>query len=422
MCLHENIFVCQFERISRVKTTKKQGGSVLYVASHCLPFHANGYAFRTQELIKVAKKEGINFHIVTRPGYPWDRRDSRNKVKGYQTVIDGLVYNHIPGMGRNWPLFLYAFFAAKGIANFAQRLSIRCIHAASNHVNALPALLAARKLGVPFQYEVRGFWELSRAASNPLFTKTFAYKRGLYLEKFVARHADRVFCISYQVLIYIHQNFGIPLDRLRLLPNCVDEGEVVSQFIEPLNPCTIVYAGTLNHYEGLDILLHAVSEIHSRGIAIHLKVIGDGPSRKSLEELTRSLQLSEIVRFFGKIPREDVMQIITTSALVCIPRLPCEVCAIVPPLKLVEAMALAKPLVVPDLQVFRDEIGGDSAGLFFRPGDPSDLAQVLRTGLSSPEMLRRVGEGARSRVLQNRIWSKFVADIWPSEMRNCEKY
>ncbi len=50
------------------------------------------------------------------------------------------------------------------------------------------------------------------------------------------------------------------------------------------------------------------------------------------------------------------------SALVCLPRKPFEVCRIVPPIKLVEALAMAKPVIVPDLPVFRDELGNSGSG------------------------------------------------------------
>jgi len=50
----------------------------------------------------------------------------------------------------NRPVLQYALQAAPVVADMAKRHRVARIHAASNHVNALPALLAARRLGIPF--------------------------------------------------------------------------------------------------------------------------------------------------------------------------------------------------------------------------------------------------------------------------------
>ena len=93
---------------------------------------------------------------------------------------------------------LYAAQASAVLEAHARNTRAAVIHAASNHVNALPALIAARRLGLPFQYEMRGLWELTRASRQPGFKNSHNYHLGLELEGFVAAHADRVFVISEQ--------------------------------------------------------------------------------------------------------------------------------------------------------------------------------------------------------------------------------
>jgi glycosyltransferase involved in cell wall biosynthesis len=389
-----------------------KGSAILYVASHCQPYHPNGYAFRTQEILQASLDRGVAIHALTRPGYPWDRKDHATDPSGDVTLVDGVRYDHLPSLGRRWPLWIYAAIAAKKIAKFARARNVRAIHAASNHVNALPALLAAKQLGVPFHYEIRGFWEFSKAAADPQFEHSRRFGRGLALEQLVARGADRVFAISEQVSLYVRKHFGVHPERVSLLPNCVAAELMDRAPAATSEPGTIVYAGSLNDYEGLDLLLFALARLRSRGARWLLKIAGDGPARSALEALAADLQLSDSVKFFGRIPRDKARELMDRGSVVCLPRKPCRVCELVPPLKLVEAMAMGKPIIVPDSPVFQDELGNGVTGLFFRAGSSDSLAEVLDLALSQPEKLGKIGRAARDYIAGNRIWNHHLPGIW----------
>jgi glycosyltransferase involved in cell wall biosynthesis len=385
--------------------------SLLYVASHCLPRHANGYSIRTHEILVSLKKSGIKNHTLTRPGYPRDRDDFRSDSMA-ETHVDGICYHHINSLGRHWPTFIYAHFAAKKIASFARKRKIKLIHAASNHTNALPALIAAEQLGIPFQYEVRGFWELSKAAVRPEFQDSFRFRRGLRLERLVALRSNRIFAISEQVALYIREHFGIPPEKIVFLPNCVDEAILQAPIAKPLEANTIAYTGTLNDYEGIDLLIHACAQLRACGKPYVLKIAGDGPESFNLQRLAGELEMQESVFFLGKLSQKDSRHLLAQSAVVCIPRKPVEVCRLVPPMKLVEAMALGKPVIVPDLPVFRDELGPDFSDLFFKAGSSESLAQVLDAALSQPAKLIELGRLAREKVSKFRVWSQHLPKIW----------
>ena len=70
------------------------------------------------------------------------------------------------------------------------------IVAASDHVVGLSAANAARRLGIPFVYEMRGIWALSRAANNPGFELDPRFGVMMELERQCAEVADRVLAIS----------------------------------------------------------------------------------------------------------------------------------------------------------------------------------------------------------------------------------
>lgn len=388
-------------------------GSLLYVAASALPYHTSGYTTRTHEVACALRDLEPNVSVMTRPGYPWDRKDRAHDAQSTQTWIGGVRYQHAKDPANNRPVLQYALQAAKVVAEEAVRNRVAVIHAASNHVNALPALLAARQLGIPFQYEMRGLWELTRISRQPAFEGSQAYKQGLQLEALVARHADRLFVISEQLGNYVQSNWRVAPERIALLPNCVDPARITPAEAADAEPNTIGYAGSLIGYEGLDTLVDAVDALAKRGSVVRVNIVGDGEARGQLEAQVCRLGLADRIRFFGKMRPEAAREIVSRCALVCIPRKPFKVCQIVPPIKLVEALAMAKPVIVPDLPVFRDELGSGS-GWFFRAGDAQDLARVIERALGDEAALAVAGEKARLHAVTQRNWRDHVQGVLPS--------
>ena len=384
---------------------------LLYVPASSLPYHISGYTTRTHAVIRALRDAGTETHVLTRPGYPWDRKDRVAQPESEATVVDGVTYVHARGPANNRPVLLFALQASKVIAAVARKNRVTAIHAASNHTNALPALIAARKLGIPFHYELRGLWELTRVSRMPEFKGTQAYLQGLALEGLVARNADRVFIISSQLGHYLTDTWGIATERMTLLPNCIDPEHFIPADPDKVEPNTIGYAGSLMPYEGLDTLISATGLLKEQGTNLRVHIIGDGESKPLLEEQVQRLGLTDRIRFFGKVPPDSARELLGRCAVVCIPRKPFQVCEIVPPIKLVEALAMAKPVIVPDLPVFRDELGGAPVGWFFQSGDTIDLARVVQAALGNQEELVTRGLQARKYAVANRCWHHFVPQI-----------
>lgn len=398
-------------RHSNAPAYTPRAGSRLYVAASTLPYHISGYTTRTQAVVSAMLAADINVHAVTRPGYPWDRRDRLCDAASAQTKVGNVLYHHSRSPANNRPVMQYARQAAAVIAKHAEHHRVDLIHAASNHVNALPALLAARRLGIPFHYEMRGIWELTRISRQPEFEGSQAYLQGLQLEALVARNADHVYVISEQLGRYVAQQWGVDPRRMSLLPNCVDPSLIQPDSSAQVKPYSLGYAGSLINYEGLDTLINAVHRLATSGHRVSLTIIGDGEARDDLETQVQGLGIGDRVRFLGKLPPDKAREELARCAVVCIPRRPFLVCQIVPPIKLVEALAMGKPVIVPDLPVFRDELGGNPAGWFFQSGNDGDLADVIWHALGNPHVLEQKSRQARHYAVTQRNWNDFVASM-----------
>lgn len=422
--LHRQFTFGLLERLLRTGPRDRRSftpvrGRLLYVAQSARPYDINGYTARTHELL-LALQEESDVHVCTRCGYPWDRHREASPAREdgfFSTLVDTVRYLHLPAPRNNSLTAIYAGRAARSLEALCRKIRPAVIHASSNHVNALPALIVAKRLGIPFQYEIRGLWELSRLANNPDYKRSHNLALGLELEGYVARRADRVFVISEELARYARENWRIEENRLVLLPNCVNpqrftgEERTEQGHRHPI----LGYAGSLVAYEGLDVLLHALKLMESPP---RLEIVGDGAARVSLEALASSLGLGGTVTFFGRFSPQEAIRKLKSWDMVCLPRRADMVCRLIPPLKLVEAMAEAKAILVPDLPLFRAETG--NLGNFFEPQNPQSLAQVLENLLKNRDWTRQ-GKQNRQYVLERRLWRHFVPQI-PALANNRKKY
>jgi glycosyltransferase involved in cell wall biosynthesis len=328
---------------------------------------------------------------------------------------------------------LYVWQASRAIIRFAKLHKVLCIQVASNHVNALPALVAAKELGIPFYYEMRGLWELTRASRVPRFENSQGYQQGLELEGIVARHADRVYVISEQLGRFTQERWGIEVSKMALLPNCVSPDDfpvIASSSMKPssIGSRSIGYAGSLMDYEGLDVLLKAISiltkdhtgirdNIYNNNNNFQVNIVGDGESMGALKVLTGTLGIEKRVRFHGRVSPDRARALIADCDIVCLPRKPFKVCEIVTPIKLVEALAMGKPVIVPNLPVFRDELNAHALsedavpGWFFEAGNASDLARAIALAFQDQAILSFKSQNARSYALEQRNWQRYLSQV-----------
>lgn len=387
----------------------------LYCAHSVAPYNSNGYSTRTKGLVTGMRETGMDVLIAARPGYPWDVKTDRAPLADESYIEDIEGVKHVFSNGPSWTqgsLDHYFQQAADAYVQTARRFRVEGIHAASNHVTAFPALTAARRLGLPFTYEVRGLWEVTEASSKPGWSNSQRYQFAHNMEAFVAQEADIVLAITEQVKDELVAR-GVAEDKIQILPNAVD----TEQFSDmPAHQPTraklgldsetpvIGYTGSLVEYEGLDILLQSLKVLKQQGVAAQCVIVGDGPELPRLKDLAESLEL-ESVTFTGRVAPSDIANYISLFDIMPCPRRALPVTEMVPPLKPFEAMAAAKAVVLSDLAPLRALSGPDHArALLCRPDDPGALAETLAYLIGAPEKRREMGRRARLWVVAERTW------------------
>ena len=172
------------------------------------------------------------------------------------------------------------------------------------------------------------------------------------------------------------------------------DGKEISYLNPVRGPATFAFIGRLVSTKGVHILLQASSHLKVMNLPFRLKIIGDGPERRALEEQTRVLKLTDRVDFLGYLPVADLKRALADVVAVVVPSLAGEVFG----LALLEQMQEGRILIVSNIAPFDEVLG--NAGMRFSPGDSSELAQRMMQVIANPSLIETLGVRARLRATE----------------------
>jgi len=187
---------------------------------------------------------------------------------------------------------------------------------------------------------------------------------------------------------------GPKLDRLKLLPPD-------NQYLHGRKHL-VGYVGVIGEQEGIDLLLESVKHITLNRKDIQFAIVGGGSDLKRIKQLSVKLGLTEFVDFYGRVP-DDLMVAILNTAEVCVnPDKPTEMNNLSTMNKIMEYMALRKPIVQYDLKEGR--FSAQDASLYATCGDTKDFAVKIIQLIDNPEQRKEMAEFGYSRVIKELSW------------------
>ena len=397
-------------------------GRLAYVLHNSLPFSSGGYATRAQGLAKGLVAQGYEVVAFTRPGYPLDVNNALDpdSVPEVQS-IDGVTYVRTFEPSRK-RLKMQEFIpiATDMMAAHFMQYKPEVVVAASNYICAMPALFAARRLGLPFVYEVRGFWEITRLSREPEFINHAAYKIQELMEAFVCNEADKVLTLTEAMKVELIRR-GVAGDKIEIVPNACEpelfeprprDEALAARFGIPANVAVIGYVGTFVDYEGLDDLAKACGLLRRQGREFRLLLVGNenvsgaerGPISQAVLDVAAEHNFVDWLIMPGRVPHEDVAAYYSLIDIAPFPRKPWPVCEMVSPMKPLEAMAMEKTVVVSSVSALAEMAGYGEFGVIFEKGCTVSLAEALAKILANPSLRQELGGAGRKHVLAERTW------------------
>jgi glycosyltransferase involved in cell wall biosynthesis len=196
---------------------------------------------------------------------------------------------------------------------------------------------------------------------------------------------------------------GADLSRVRLLPPRAELRRGKAHLVG--------YVGVIGKQEGLDLLLQAVAYMRGtlRRDDTHFVIVGDGTELAAIRQMARKLAIDDCIEFTGRIPDGSLWEILSTADVCVNPDRANDMNDKSTMNKIIEYMALGKPIVQFDLTEGRFSAG--EASLYARPNDVEDLAVKLCELLDDPERRVHMGAIGRNRVEHSLAWHHQIPQL-----------
>jgi glycosyltransferase involved in cell wall biosynthesis len=195
--------------------------------------------------------------------------------------------------------------------------------------------------------------------------------------------------------------------KIRVIPNGVDVETFRPGNPEPGEAVRLLYFGTLSAWQGVELGIRALAQVRSQ-IPASLTIIGTGSGRErdSLMALASKLGVAAHLNLLQAMPQAELAAHLRASDAVLAPltwndRNLVQGCC---PLKILESMAAAVPVIASDLPVVR-ELGCDGEHfLLVKPGSVDQIAQAVLRLAADPALARIIARQAREHILQRFTW------------------
>lgn len=241
------------------------------------------------------------------------------------------------------------------------------------------------------------------------------YRALVFFERLSCRVADHVIATNQSYKAVQMERHGVPEERITIVRNGPDLDRL--QRVDPdpdlsQNAVTIIgYVGTMGFQDGIDYFLRAVRHLvyDLRRTDVFCVLVGKGDAWQSLRAYATELEIDKYVWFTGRISDEDLLRYLS-AADICVdpdPSNPFNDRSTM--IKMMEYMALGKPIVAFDLPEHR--VTAQDAAVYARPNDELDFATKIAWLMDHPEERRERGSKGRKRVETTLAWPHQVNDL-----------
>ncbi|MGB9959467.1 MAG: glycosyltransferase family 4 protein [Candidatus Bathyarchaeales archaeon] len=229
-------------------------------------------------------------------------------------------------------------------------------------------------------------------------------------EAWLTYEAWRVICCSNYMISHVKWAFGLPEDKLIMIPNGVDVKEYEKdsdidlssfrmKFALPEEKL-VLFVGRLVYEKGIHVLVNAMPKILEK-VNAKFVIVGSGYMKESLAEIVRNMGLTHKVLFTGFLDDETLRNLQKCADVSVVPSLfePFGIVAL-------EAMAAKSPVVVSDSGGLSEIVEHDVTGVKVYPNNSDSLAWGVTRVLLDEKYANWLRENAYKKVKENFSWEK----------------
>jgi len=241
----------------------------------------------------------------------------------------------------------------------------------------------------------------------------FDYEKMIHeTEAWFTYEAWKVICCSNYMVSHVRWAFGLPEDKLVMVPNGVntevytkiennDLRHFRNKFALPEEKI-VLFVGRLVHEKGIHVLVNAVPKVLEKVNAKFI-IVGNGYMREQLSNIVRHIGLTHKVMFTGFVDDETLRKLQKCADVSVVPSLfePFGIVAL-------EAMAAKSPVVVSDTGGLSEIVEHDLAGVKVYPDNPDSLAWGIAKVLRDEAYANWIKTNAYKKVQEKYDWDKIA--------------
>jgi glycosyltransferase involved in cell wall biosynthesis len=271
--------------------------------------------------------------------------------------------------------------------------------------NAGPVLAGiASRIPVCLEVNAPLALERSKERDERLTFRTFAAR----MERWICTNATRTIVVSTPLREYL-ESVGVPEGKCFVMPNGVDpirfspkerDQTLMDRLGVAPDHFVVGFTGVLRAWHGLELIVAAMAKLIEGGLKTFLLIVGDGPYRQELEGLVTRAGLKDSVRITGHVSHERVPDYVALFDVAVSPR----ATFYASPMKVIEYMALGKPVVVPRTPNFLDIVEDRVNAVTFEDGSACALEEAIAYLYRSRDICLQLGRNARRKVEDRLNW------------------
>lgn len=257
----------------------------------------------------------------------------------------------------------------------------------------------------------------------------FDYERMIHeIEAWLTYEAWRVICCSDYMVSHVRWAFGLPEDKLVMVPNGVDAEAYAkignddlsrfrSKFALPEEKI-VLFVGRLVHEKGVHVLVNAVSRVLEKVNAKFI-IVGNGYMKEQLSNIVKNMGFAHKVMFTGFVDDETLKKLQKCADVSVVPSLfePFGIVAI-------EAMAAKSPVVVSDTGGLSEIVEHNVTGVKVYADNPESLAWGITKVLTDDSYANWLRNNAYKKIQEKYDWNKIAQQtktIYNNVLTECSK-
>ena len=234
----------------------------------------------------------------------------------------------------------------------------------------------------------------------------FKNKLRLLVQKWVFRRASKIIVPSNFLGRILVTYYKIPVEKIVTIYNASESKEDFDQDRIEADPHQIISVGRLVPWKDVGGIIEAVNILRRDFPQIKLVIAGDGPERKSLEQLLGSIQLKERVLFLGNISEKETVQWRKKSAIFVLNSLYEGL-----PHTVLSSFAIGIPVVATNIPGTNEAVIDGQTGLAVPIRDPQALAEGIRRILTDKELAKKLTLNAKKLLEDKFSWPKHIQSL-----------